>query len=51
MRKRYLDILRLICVILLIPFHTMMMYNTWGEGQYVPGALLIFSKLLYQKHF
>ncbi len=40
MRKRYLDILRLFCVILLIPFHTMMMYNTWGEGQYVPGMPL-----------
>ena len=40
MRKRYLDILRLICVVLLIPFHTMMMYNTWGEGQYVPGVPL-----------
>ncbi len=40
MRRRYLDILRLFCVILLIPFHTMMMYNTWGEGQYVPGVPL-----------
>ena len=39
-RKGYLDILRLFCVILLIPFHTMMMYNTWGEGQYVPGIPL-----------
>ncbi len=40
MRKRYLDILRLFCVILLIPFHTMMMYNTWGDEQYVPKAPL-----------
>ncbi len=40
MRRCYLDILRLFCVILLIPFHTMMMYNTWGEGQYVPGVPL-----------
>ncbi len=40
MRKRYLDMLRLFCVFLLIPFHTMMMYNTWGEGQYVPGVPL-----------
>ncbi|HCC35252.1 MAG TPA: hypothetical protein DEQ02_06295 [Ruminococcaceae bacterium] len=40
MRKRYLDMLRLLCVALLIPFHVMMMYNTWGEGQYVPGVPL-----------
>ncbi len=40
MRKRYIDMLRLACVALLIPFHTAMMYNTWGEGQYVPGAPL-----------
>lgn len=38
MRKQYLDILRLLNVLWLVPFHTMMMYNTWGEGQYVPGV-------------
>ncbi len=40
MRKQYLDILRLLGVLCLVPFHTMMMYNTWGEGQYVPGVPL-----------
>ncbi len=40
MRKKYLDILRLLAVLWLVPFHTMMMYNTWGEGQYVLGVPL-----------
>lgn len=40
MRKRYLDLLRLFCVFLLIPFHTMMMYNSFGEAQYVYGVPL-----------
>lgn len=38
MRKRYLDALRTICIFLLFPFHTLMMYNNWGEGQYVSGT-------------
>ena len=38
MRKYYLDALRVICIFLLFPFHTFMMYNNWGEGQYVSGT-------------
>ena len=35
MRKSYIDNLRWAAVLLLIPYHTMMMYNNWGESFYV----------------
>jgi len=34
-RKYYIDNLRWACIILLIPFHTAMAWNSWGEGNYV----------------
>lgn len=38
MRKYYIDNLRILCILLLIPFHTSMMYNTLGEIFYVNGT-------------
>jgi hypothetical protein len=38
MRKHFIDNLRWICVLLLIPYHTCMIYNRFGENFYVRGA-------------
>lgn len=35
MRKYYLDNLRWISILLLIPYHTCMIYNNWGEDFYI----------------
>ena len=35
MRKHYIDNLRWAAVLMLIPYHTMMMYNNWGESFYI----------------
>lgn len=35
MRKNYIDNLRIICILILFPYHTCMMYNNWGESFYV----------------
>lgn len=35
MRKYYIDNLRTLCILLLIPFHTAMIYNNWGEAFYI----------------
>ena len=34
-RKYYIDNLRWLCIMLLIPFHTAMAWNCWGEGNYI----------------
>ena len=34
-RKYYIDNLRWSCILLLIPFHTAMTFNSWGEGNYI----------------
>ncbi|MFT3983799.1 MAG: acyltransferase [Lachnospiraceae bacterium] len=34
-RKYYIDNLRWACILLLIPFHTAMAWNCWGEGNYI----------------
>lgn len=34
-RKNYIDNLRWVCILLLIPFHAAMAWNSWGEGNYV----------------
>lgn len=34
-RKYYIDNLRWACILLLIPFHTAMAWNSWGEGNYI----------------
>lgn len=38
MRKYYIDNLRWIFVLLLFPYHTFMVYNSFGEGFYVKGV-------------
>ncbi len=38
MRKYYVDNLRILCILLLFPFHTMMIYNTLGEKFYINGT-------------
>jgi len=35
MRKYYIDNLRWISILLLLPYHTCMIYNNWGENFYV----------------
>lgn len=34
-RKYYIDNLRWLCILLLVPFHSGMAWNSWGEGSYV----------------
>ncbi len=46
MRRYYIDNLRTALVFLLIPFHTFMMYNNWGEGFYVYSRPLAFPSFL-----
>lgn len=38
MRKYYIDNLRILCILLLFPFHTTMIYNTFGEIFYINGT-------------
>ncbi len=35
MRIKYIDNIRILCILLLIPYHTCMIYNNWGELFYV----------------
>ena len=46
MRRHYIDNLRTALVLLLVPFHTFMMYNNWGEGFYVYARPLGFPSLM-----
>ncbi|MCI8496894.1 MAG: acyltransferase family protein [Clostridiales bacterium] len=34
-RKVYIDHLRLLCILLLFPYHAAMAWNYWGEGNYI----------------
>lgn len=34
-RKHYLDNLRWLCILMLLPFHAAMAFNTWGEANYI----------------
>ena len=38
MRKHYIDNLRILCILLLFPYHTAMIYNTFGERFYITGT-------------
>ncbi len=38
MRKDFIDNIRIICILLLFPFHTAMIYNNWGELFYITGT-------------
>ena len=37
-RKYFLDNIRTICILILFPYHTLMIYNTWGENFYIQGS-------------
>lgn len=37
-RQYYIDNLRILCIFLLFPFHTTMIYNTFGEPFYITGT-------------
>ena len=34
-RKYYIDNLRWLCILLLVPFHVAMAWNCWGESNYI----------------
>jgi glucan biosynthesis protein C len=38
MRKYFIDNIRILCILLLFPFHTCMIFNTFGESFYVFSA-------------
>lgn len=38
MRKYYIDNIRTLCILLLFPCHTFMIYNNWGERFYINGS-------------
>lgn len=38
MRKDFIDNVRILCIMLLFPYHTCMIYNNWGEIFYVTGV-------------
>jgi hypothetical protein len=38
MRKYFIDNIRWLCVLLLFPYHTLMVFNSFGESFYVKGA-------------
>lgn len=37
MRKYYIDNIRILCILLLFPYHTAMIFNNFGESWYVHG--------------
>lgn len=45
MRKDFIDNLRIMCILLLFPFHTFMIYNNWGEAFYIHGESLQFVSI------
>lgn len=49
MRKHYIDNLRWITLLILIPYHTAMAWNTWGEPNYIyfEGNRLISSFIVF----
>lgn len=46
MRKYYIDNIRILCILLLFPFHTAMIYNDFGERWYVHGKEMVGASLL-----
>lgn len=51
MRKYFIDSLRVLCILILFPFHTFMIYNNWGEAFYIHGesikCLSYFNTIVY----
>ena len=42
MRKYYIDNLRWITLLILIPYHTAMAWNVWGELNYIYTTLQLY---------
>ncbi|MCL1883687.1 MAG: acyltransferase family protein [Defluviitaleaceae bacterium] len=40
-RKNFIDNIRWICILILIPYHTFMIYNAFGENFYIEGQSII----------
>ena len=53
MRKHYIDNLRWIILLILIPYHTSQAWNTWGEPNYISieGNRLISSIIVFFSHY
>lgn len=49
MRKHYIDNLRWIAILLLIPYHAAMAWNVWGEPNYIffEGNKIISSIIVF----
>ena len=49
MRKHYIDNIRWIILLILVPYHTAMAWNTWGEPNYIfiEGNPLISSIIVF----
>jgi hypothetical protein len=45
MRKNYIDNIRSFAILMLVPYHVFMMYNNWGEGQFVEAVPLVLPSL------
>ncbi len=45
MRVKYIDNIRSLCILLLFPYHTCMIYNNWGELFYITGKPLILPSM------
>lgn len=41
MRKYFIDNIRWICIVMLFPYHTFMIYNSFGENFYVKGQSIL----------
>ena len=46
MRKYYIDNLRILCILMLFPYHASMIYNNWGYRWYLHGEDCFFPFLL-----
>ncbi|WP_419260437.1 acyltransferase family protein [Clostridium chromiireducens] len=46
MRKYYIDNIRILCILMLFPFHTAMIFNGWGENWYVHSKALFGATML-----
>jgi surface polysaccharide O-acyltransferase-like enzyme len=45
-RKHYLDNLRTFAVLMLLPQHTFMLFNNWGESWYIHSTDLLFPSII-----
>jgi hypothetical protein len=47
-RKHYIDNLRWLCVLVLLPYHTFMVFNSFGESFYIHGASIALTTFIIQ---